>query len=75
MQAHLEARSIDALAVSAGRIAGVQCGSELIQADSYVVALGSYSTQLLGNLVKIPVYPLKGYSITAPIALATAPAS
>ena len=59
---------IDALAVSGGRIAGVQCGGEMIRGDSYVVALGSYSTKLLGDLVNIPVYPLKGYSITAPIA-------
>jgi D-amino-acid dehydrogenase len=59
---------IDSLAVSGGRIAGVQCGSETIRGDSYVVALGSYSTKLLGSLVDIPVYPLKGYSITAPIA-------
>ncbi|GAB7535377.1 D-amino acid dehydrogenase [Burkholderia sp. 3C] len=59
--------SIDALAVAGGRIAGVQCGSELVRADAYVVALGSYSTRFLSNLVKIPVYPLKGYSITAPI--------
>jgi D-amino-acid dehydrogenase len=58
---------IDALAVSGGRIAGVQCGGETIRGDSYVVALGSYSTKLLGDLVNIPVYPLKGYSITAPI--------
>ncbi|SOE68797.1 D-amino-acid dehydrogenase [Burkholderia sp. D7] len=58
---------IDALAMSAGRIAGVQCGGELVRGDSYVVALGSYSTKLLGGLVDIPVYPLKGYSITAPI--------
>ena len=58
---------INALAVSGGRIAGVQCGGETIRGDSYVVALGSYSTKLLGDLVNIPVYPLKGYSITAPI--------
>jgi D-amino-acid dehydrogenase len=58
---------IDALALSGGRIAGVQCGGETIRGDSYVVALGSYSTKLLGSLVNIPVYPLKGYSITAPI--------
>jgi len=63
---------IDSLAVSGGRIAGVQCGGELVRGDSYVVALGSYSTKLLGDLVKIPVYPLKGYSITAPIVDASA---
>lgn len=59
--------AIDGLAVAGGRIAGVQCGSELVRADAFVVALGSYSTKLLSGIVKIPVYPLKGYSITAPI--------
>ncbi|MBT2790817.1 D-amino acid dehydrogenase [Paraburkholderia strydomiana] len=58
---------IDALAMAGDRIAGVQCGNELLRADSFVVALGSYSTKFLSGLVKIPVYPLKGYSITAPI--------
>ncbi|WP_233831524.1 D-amino acid dehydrogenase [Paraburkholderia sp. ZP32-5] len=64
--------SIDALAMAGDRIAGVQCGSELVRADSFVVALGSYSTRFLDGIVKIPVYPLKGYSITAPIVDAAA---
>ncbi|MGF6636304.1 D-amino acid dehydrogenase [Paraburkholderia sp. MM6662-R1] len=64
--------SIDALAMAGGRIAGVQCGSELVRADSFVVALGSYSTRFLDGIVKLPVYPLKGYSITAPIVDAAA---
>ena len=59
--------SIDALEMAGGRIAGVRCGNETLRADAFVVALGSYSTQLLSGIVKIPVYPLKGYSITAPI--------
>jgi len=63
---------IDALAMAGGRIAGVQCGSEMVRADSFVVALGSYSTKFLSDIVKIPVYPLKGYSITAPIVNAAA---
>ncbi|OEZ98507.1 D-amino acid dehydrogenase [Duganella sp. HH101] len=59
--------------VKAGEeIKGVQCGAELVTADSYVVALGAYSTSLLKDLVKIPVYPLKGYSITVPIVNASA---
>ncbi|MFJ2988008.1 D-amino acid dehydrogenase [Collimonas sp. NPDC087041] len=58
---------IDALTLSNGEIAGVQCGSEHLQADNYVVALGAYSTGFLGSLLDIPVYPLKGYSITVPI--------
>ncbi|ABK07817.1 D-amino acid dehydrogenase [Burkholderia cenocepacia] len=63
---------IDALAIAGGKIAGVQCGSETVRADAYVVALGSYSTNFISNLMKIPVYPLKGYSITAPIVDAAA---
>ena len=64
--------SIDALEVTGGRIAGVRCGGQTLRADAYVVALGAYSTQLVAPIVKIPVYPLKGYSITAPIVNADA---
>lgn len=39
-----------------------------LQADVYVVAMGSYSTALLAQLgITIPVYPVKGYSLTVPI--------
>jgi D-amino-acid dehydrogenase len=58
---------IDSLVMEGGEIKGVLTGDGLVQADSYVVAMGSYSTQLLQDIVKIPVYPLKGYSITVPI--------
>lgn len=38
------------------------------KADKYVVALGSYSRKLLKRLkIDLPVYPLKGYSITTDI--------
>jgi len=59
--------AIDRLITAGDEIRGVQCGAEIVTADSYVVALGAYSTQFLKDLVKIPVYPLKGYSITVPI--------
>ncbi|MDP5008422.1 MAG: D-amino acid dehydrogenase, partial [Glaciimonas sp.] len=58
---------VDSLTFAGGKIAGVQCGYEYLQADTYVVALGAYSTNFLRNIVNIPVYPLKGYSITVPI--------
>ncbi|WP_228896191.1 D-amino acid dehydrogenase [Pseudoduganella aquatica] len=58
---------IDSLVMEGGEIKGVLTDAGLVQADSYVVAMGSYSTQLLQDIVKIPVYPLKGYSITVPI--------
>ena len=41
---------------------------QILVADQFVVALGSYSRQLLLALnVQIPVYPVKGYSLTVPI--------
>ncbi|WP_341892106.1 D-amino acid dehydrogenase [Variovorax sp. YR752] len=51
-----------------GRIAGVVTGAGTLKADAYLVALGSHSPTLLNPLgVRIPVYPVKGYSITVPI--------
>ncbi|CAM5198706.1 D-amino acid dehydrogenase OS=Castellaniella defragrans OX=75697 GN=dadA PE=3 SV=1 [Castellaniella defragrans] len=60
--------TIQSLQRSDRRITGVQCTSGLLQADAYVVALGSYSPLLLRGIVDIPVYPMKGYSITVDIA-------
>ena len=41
---------------------------ESLRADAYVMALGSYSPLLLGPIgVAVPVYPVKGYSITLPL--------
>ncbi|WP_087733518.1 D-amino acid dehydrogenase [Paraburkholderia piptadeniae] len=58
---------VDGLVVEGGKVTGVRHGAKLIHADMFVVAFGSYSTNFLSGIVKIPVYPLKGYSITAPI--------
>ncbi len=53
-----------------GRVAGVVLTSgQTVAADAYVMALGSYSPLLLRPIgISIPVYPLKGYSITIPLA-------
>ena len=60
--------TIDALEREGQRISAVRCGSERLMADAYVLALGSYSPFLLAPLgLRIPVYPVKGYSITVPI--------
>lgn len=51
-----------------GRIAGLSAGTETITGDHYVVALGSYSRSLLQQAyLNIPVYPVKGYSLTVPV--------
>jgi D-amino-acid dehydrogenase len=60
-------RSVDGLAVEGGTFKAVRSNDETLTADACVVALGSYSTTLLRGLVEIPVYPVKGYSITVPI--------
>jgi D-amino-acid dehydrogenase len=50
------------------RIVGVNTTAGTFGADTVVLALGSYSPLLLGSLgLRIPVYPVKGYSITLPI--------
>lgn len=50
------------------RITGVRIDGTLETADHYVVALGSYSPSLVAPLgLQLPVYPLKGYSLTLPI--------
>lgn len=59
--------SVDRLLKQGNQIAGVQCGNDVITGDAYVVAFGSYSTALLHDMLAIPVYPLKGYSLTIPI--------
>jgi D-amino-acid dehydrogenase len=42
--------------------------SEVLRADAYVVALGSYSGLLLAPLgMRLMIYPVKGYSVTIPI--------
>ncbi|MDM0089915.1 MULTISPECIES: D-amino acid dehydrogenase [unclassified Variovorax] len=53
---------------SGGAITGVQTAAGTLAADAYLVALGSHSPLLLKDLgLRIPVYPVKGYSITVPI--------
>jgi len=50
------------------RIAGVRTTAGLLAADAVVMALGSYTPLMLKTLkLRIPVYPVKGYSITLPI--------
>ncbi len=60
--------SIDGLEAEAGRIVAVRTGAGRVVADAFVVALGSYSPFLVKPLgLSLPVYPVKGYSITVPI--------
>jgi D-amino-acid dehydrogenase len=69
--------AIERVVVEGGRIAGVVTDAGMLDADSYVVALGSYSPALLRQAgIDLPMYPVKGYSITMPVAdAAQAPVS
>ncbi len=59
---------IQQLQVGGGAITGVHTDAGPLQADRVVLALGSYSAPLLEPAgLRIPVYPVKGYSITVPI--------
>ena len=54
-----------------GRINGVALDTpndEVLKADAYVLAMGSYSRSLAASAgINIPVYPVKGHSLTLPI--------
>lgn len=60
--------SVLGLEKEADRITAVQTSAGRLTADSFVLALGSYSPVLAKGLgMRLPVYPVKGYSITLPI--------
>ncbi|WLR92026.1 D-amino acid dehydrogenase [Shinella zoogloeoides] len=59
---------IRGLDVEGGRVTGVVTAHGRLQADAVVVALGSFSPLLVRpHGIRLPVYPVKGYSLTIPI--------
>ena len=69
--------SIEGIDSAGDAVTGLHTSGGARTADAYVLALGSFSPQLGATLgLKLPIYPVKGYSITAPIVNeATAPVS
>jgi len=60
--------SIEAIEHAAGGVTAARTDAGRFTADRYVVALGSYSPALVKPLgIDLPVYPVKGFSITVPI--------
>ncbi|MCR5869557.1 MULTISPECIES: D-amino acid dehydrogenase [unclassified Sphingomonas] len=52
-----------------GSISGVQTSKGVIRGDAYLLALGSHSPLLARQVgVRLPIYPVKGYSITLRVA-------
>lgn len=64
----LYGRQVRELRADARRIRGVRVDDEELHADAYVLAFGSHSRALLQPLgIDLPVYPVKGYSLTLPL--------
>jgi D-amino-acid dehydrogenase len=60
--------TITDIARDAEGVAAVHTDVGPFRADRYVLALGSYSPRLVKPLgIRLPVYPVKGFSITVPI--------
>ncbi|WP_283789563.1 D-amino acid dehydrogenase [Bermanella sp. WJH001] len=59
---------IEKLNESKGKITSVSTDAGIIMADNFLCALGSYSPQVLKTVgIDVPIYPIKGYSLTLPI--------
>jgi D-amino-acid dehydrogenase len=62
---HTEVRGLIA---SQGKIAGIDTGDGVLAADAYVLAAGIRSRDLAASAgIYLPLYPIKGYSLTVPI--------
>ncbi|MGV8455892.1 FAD-dependent oxidoreductase, partial [Pseudomonas aeruginosa] len=48
-------------------VRGVEVGGDLIEADHVVLAAGYRSAELMLPGLRLPLYPLKGYSLTLPV--------
>ncbi len=61
-------QNVERLVIEGDEIKGVVVNGEVLTADKYVLAFGSYSRDFLKPLnLDLPVYPVKGYSLTIPI--------
>ena len=61
-------QNVEKLIVEGDEIKGVLVNGEVLTVDRYVLAFGSYSRDFLKPLeLNLPVYPVKGYSLTIPI--------
>jgi D-amino-acid dehydrogenase len=61
-------QNVEQLIVEGDEIKGVMVNGAILTADRFVLAFGSYSRDFLKPLqLNLPVYPVKGYSLTIPI--------
>ena len=60
--------SISGLETERGKVRGVHTNKGPVEADAFVLAAGSESPRLAERIgVNLPIYPVKGYSLTVPV--------
>ncbi len=60
--------TVRSLAAEGERVRGVVTDRDRIEGDAFVLALGSYSPRVARSVgLGLPIYPVKGYSLTFPI--------
>jgi D-amino-acid dehydrogenase len=66
--------AITGIDTSGDTVTAVRANGQAFKADAYVMALGSHSPLLSRTIgVALPVYPIKGYSLTIPVGNHQAP--
>ena len=62
-------QTVREIVVEAGKVIGVDTDpAGRITGDRYVCAMGSYAPPILKKIgIRLPIYPVKGYSVTIPI--------
>jgi D-amino-acid dehydrogenase len=75
MGAQIHTRTtITGIETSGDTVTAIRANGQAFTADAYVMALGSYSPQVArGAAIDLPIYPIKGYSLTIPIGNHQAP--
>ena len=60
--------TIEGIETNGDKVTGVKTSRGPLTADVYVGAMASYTPELVAPLgIRLPVYPIKGYSLTVPI--------
>jgi len=66
--------TITAIDAAGDAVASVHANGQAFKADAYVMTMGSYSPKLARTIgVDLPIYPIKGYSLTIPVGNHQAP--
>lgn len=65
---------VDGFQTAGNDIAGVATSRGIVEGDAYVLALGTWSPKVAEQIgIHLPIYPIKGYSLTIPIGNHKAP--